>query len=99
MGRLNMAYQLANFPFLTTLLLCCVGGLLAILCIPARHTRAIKIVSAVFSGLTLVISIVLFIGYDQQAGGFQFVERVAWIPALDIAYYNGVDGFALPMLL
>jgi NADH-quinone oxidoreductase subunit M len=53
----------------------------------------------VFSGLTLVISIYLFIAYDQQAGGFQFVERVAWIPALDIAYHNGVDGFALPMLL
>ncbi len=94
-----MAYQMADFPFLTTLLLCCVGGLLAIMCIPARHVRAIKIVSAVFSGLTLVISIYLFIAYDQQTGGFQFVERVAWIPALDIAYYNGVDGFALPMLL
>ncbi|WP_319405911.1 NADH-quinone oxidoreductase subunit M [uncultured Desulfosarcina sp.] len=94
-----MAYQLADFPFLTTLLLCCVAGLLAILCIPARHARAIKIVSAVFSGFTLVISIYLFIAYDQQAGGFQFVERLAWIPALGIAYFNGVDGFALPMLL
>jgi NADH-quinone oxidoreductase subunit M len=94
-----MAYQLADFPFLTTLLLCCVGGLLAILCIPARHARAIKIVSAVFSGITLVISIYLFIAYDQQAGGYQFVERVAWIPALGIAYHNGADGFSLPMLL
>jgi len=94
-----MAYQLADFPFLTTLLLCCVAGLLAILCIPARHVRAIKIVSAVFSGLTLVISIYLFMAYDQQAGGFQFVEQVAWIPALGIAYFNGVDGLALPMLL
>jgi NADH-quinone oxidoreductase subunit M len=55
-----MAYQLADFPFLTALLLCCVVGLLAILCIPARrYTRAIKLVSAVFSGLTLVISIYL----------------------------------------
>ncbi|WP_372678756.1 NuoM family protein [Desulfosarcina sp.] len=94
-----MAYQLADFPFLTTLLLCCVAGLLSILAIPARHTRAIKIVSAVFSGLTLAISIYLFIAYDQQAGGYQFIERVAWIPALGIAYFNGVDGFALPMLL
>jgi NADH-quinone oxidoreductase subunit M len=84
---------------LTALLLCCLAGLLVILVLPARHTRAIKIVSAVFSGLTLVISIHLFLAYDQQAGGYQFVERVAWIPALGIAYFNGVDGFALPMLL
>ena len=94
-----MAYQLAEFPFLTMLLLCCGVGLLAILAIPERHARTIKIVSAVFSGLTLVISIYLFIAYDQQTGGIQFVERVAWIPALGIAYFNGVDGFALPMLL
>jgi NADH:ubiquinone oxidoreductase subunit 4 (subunit M) len=31
--------------------------------------------------------------------GYQFVERVEWIPALGIAYHNAVDGFALPMLL
>jgi NADH-quinone oxidoreductase subunit M len=99
MGRATMTYQLAQFPFLTTLLLCCVAGLLVILAIPRRHVRAIKIVSALFSGLTLLLSLYLFLAYDQQAGGYQFVERVAWIPALGITYFNGVDGFALPMLL
>ncbi len=94
-----MTYQMAHFPFLTALLLCCVAGLLVILAIPGRHARAIKIVSAVFSGLTLLLSIYLYLAYDQQAGGYQFVERVDWIPALGIAYFNGVDGFALPMLL
>ena len=94
-----MTYQLAQFPFLTALLLCCVTGLLVILAIPERHARAIKIVSALFSGLTLLLSITLYLAYDQQAGGYQFVERVEWIPALGIAYFNGVDGFALPMLL
>ena len=94
-----MAYQLADFPFLTALLICCGAGLMAILCIPAQNTRAIKIVSAVFSGLTLVISIYLYAAYDQQVGGYQFVERLEWIPALGISYFNGVDGFALPMLL
>ncbi|BBO69371.1 NADH dehydrogenase subunit M [Desulfosarcina alkanivorans] len=94
-----MAYQLAHFPFLTALLLCCAVGLLVILSIPGRHTQAIKIVGAVFSGLTLVISVYLYCAYDQQAGGYQFAERVEWIPALGIAYFNAVDGFALPMLL
>ena len=94
-----MAYQMADFPVLTLLLLCCGIGLLAILLTPAERTRAIKAISAVFSGLTLLISVYLFLAYDKQVGGFQFVERVDWIPRLGIAYHNGVDGFALPMLL
>ena len=96
---MSMTYQMATFPWLTSLLLCCGIGLLTILLLPARQTRAIKIVSAVFSGLTLVIAVYLYAAYDKAAGGFQFVERVDWIPSLGIAYHNGVDGFALPMLL
>jgi len=94
-----MVYRTAEFPWLTMLLLCCGLGLLTILLIPARHTRAIKIVSAVFSSLTLAISIYLFVVYDRVAGGYQFVERMDWIPSLGIAYHNGIDGFAVPMLL
>jgi hypothetical protein len=42
MGRLTMAYQLADFPFLSTLLLCCAVGLLVILCIPAKARGPLK---------------------------------------------------------
>ncbi len=89
----------ARFPFLSLLLLCCIGGLLAILCTPAAQTRRIKWISAVFSGLTLLISAGLFIAYDQSAGGLQFVEKVPWVPSLGIHWYNAADGFNLPMLL
>jgi NADH-quinone oxidoreductase subunit M len=92
-----MAY--ARFPFLSLLLLCCIGGLLAILCTPAARTRRIKWISAVFSGLCLVLSAGLFIAYDQSAGGLQFVEKVPWVPSLGIHWYNAADGFNLPMLL
>jgi len=94
-----MVYRTAEFPWLTMLLLCCGLGLLTILLIPGRCTRAIKIVCAVFSGLTLAIAVYLFSAYDRIAGGWQFVERVDWIPSLGIAYHNGIDGFAVPMLL
>ena len=52
-----MALQYARFPFLSALVICCIAGLLTILLIPGRNTRAIKTVSALFSGLTLVITI------------------------------------------
>jgi NADH-quinone oxidoreductase subunit M len=99
MGRMMMALHPATFPYLTSLLLCCGVGLLAILCIPANRPLAIKVVSASFSGLTLIISLYLFVTYDKALGGYQFAERVAWIPALGISYFNAADGFSLPMLL
>ncbi len=94
-----MELHFTSFPFLTSVLLCCALGLVTILLIPGTHTRAIKIVSAGFSGLTLLISAYLFLAYDQNLGGYQFVERIDWIPALGISYFNGADGFGLPMLL
>ncbi len=89
----------ANFPYLSSILLCCVAGLLAIVFIPEGKKKLIKQVSVVFSGATLVLSLCLFFAYDRGAGGMQFVERLDWIPALGIQYLNGVDGFSLPNIL
>ncbi len=94
-----MELQYATFPFLSALLLCCVVGLAAILFTPDSRPGTIKRISAVFSGATLCLSIYLFMAYDQPLGGYQFVERLDWVPSLGISYFNGVDGFSLPMLL
>jgi NADH-quinone oxidoreductase subunit M len=91
--------EYANFPYLTTILLSCVVGLLVILFIPQGRPTTIKWVSAVFSGLTLVLSIYLFFAFDKSMGGYQFVEKYLWVESLGIYYFNGVDGFSLPMLL
>jgi NADH-quinone oxidoreductase subunit M len=94
---MQIAY--AGFPYLSTILLSCVGGLLIILLIPEDKTIHIKWVSAVCSGITLVISAYLFFAYDKSQGGLQFVEKIQWVPSMGITYYNGADGFSLPMLL
>lgn len=94
-----MPIAYAGFPFLSAILLSCVIGLVTILFMPAAQHRRIKMVSAVCSGITLVISIYLFLAYDKSAGGLQFAERIAWVPSLGISYFNAADGFSLPMLL
>jgi NADH-quinone oxidoreductase subunit M len=94
-----MHMTFADFPYLSAILLSCVAGLLIIMFIPNHRTREIKWVSAVFSGITLALSIYLFLAYDKQTGGLQFVEKIAWVPSLGISYFNGVDGFSLPMIL
>jgi NADH-quinone oxidoreductase subunit M len=94
-----MTAGVAEFPYLSAILLSCVVGLLVILFVPARHTALIKWISAIFSGITLVLSVFLFFTYDQSQGGLQFVEKLPWVPSLGITYFNAADGFSLPMLL
>jgi NADH-quinone oxidoreductase subunit M len=74
-------------------------GLLVILFIPEERQTQIKWVSAVFSGITLILSVYLFFAYDKGQGGLQFVEKVPWVESLGITYFNAADGFNLPMLL
>ncbi len=94
---MQIAY--AGFPYLSTILLSCVGGLLIILLIPEDETTHIKWVSAICSGITLIVTVYLFFAYDKSQGGLQFVEKIQWVPSIGITYYNGADGFSLPMLL
>jgi len=99
MSPTTTAIHYARFPWLTSLLLCCVVGLLAILLIPGHRKAALRRVSAGFAGLSFLISIYLFLAYDKAAGGLQFAEKVDWVPSLGITYFNAIDGFSAPMLL
>ncbi|MFP4387530.1 MAG: NuoM family protein [Desulfococcaceae bacterium] len=94
-----MQIHYAGFPVLSAILLSCLAGLLIILFMPPSRDREIKWVSAIFSGLTLILSIYVFVAYDKDLGGFQFAEKMEWIPGLGISYFNAVDGFSVPMLL
>ena len=41
----------------------------------------------------------MYLNYDQSAGGYQFIERYNWLPALGISLYFGVDGISAPLVL
>lgn len=93
-----MNMELAGFPFLSAILLSCVVGLLLILFVPEKRTDLIKWVSLLFSGIPLALSLYLFLAYDKVLGGLQFVEKIQWVESLGISYFNGVDGFNLPLI-
>ncbi|MFO7708639.1 MAG: NADH-quinone oxidoreductase subunit M [Desulfobacterales bacterium] len=93
-----MGMEFATFPYLTAILASCIIGLLVILFIPEERPLLIKQVSLVFSGIAMGLSVYLFFAYDQGRGGLQFVEKVPWVDAIGITYFNAVDGFSLPML-
>ena len=37
--------------------------------------------------------------YDVEKNGYQFIEFHSWFEQLDINYYVGVDGIAIPLIL
>ncbi len=89
----------ATFPYLSAILLSCILGMLVIMLIPSDRKSLIRLVSAFFSGITLILSLWVFLSYDKSLGGLQFVENLRWIPSLGINYSNAVDGFSAPNLL
>jgi NADH-quinone oxidoreductase subunit M len=48
---------------------------------------------------TFALSTALFIGFDNAAMSMQFVERAAWVDAINAFYYLGVDGISAPLIL
>jgi len=46
-----------------------------------------------------IVSIPLYTGFVIGTSEMQFVERLPWIPALNINYHLGVDGISMPLIL
>lgn len=58
-------------------------------------TRLIALLTSLFS---LSLSLMLLSGFDISDGGFQFVEKMTWIPSLNIHYHLGIDGISILFL-
>ena len=61
--------------------------------------RSCRSVALVTSLATFVISLVLWARFDATKAGFQFEEKLEWVPALNIGYHMGIDGISLFFVL
>ena len=61
-----------------------------------RNCRSIAIVT---SGVTFLISLLLWARFDATKAGFQFEEKMDWVPELGIGYHMGIDGISLFFVL
>ncbi len=85
------------FPWLTVIGLLPLIGALAMLFVRGRTA---KLTGLLFSLVTLVLAVVVAIGYSAgSTGGMQYVENVSWIPSIGAHYALGLDGIGLTLLL
>src|SRR3954470_19091469 len=61
-----------------------------------RNCRSAAMITSL---VTFVISLLLWVHFDPTKAAFQFEEKVAWIPALNIGYHMGIDGISLFFVL
>lgn len=87
------------FPFLSVIIFTPVAAGLIILLLPSERQNWMRSVALAAASIMLVASIFVYIGYSRLEGGYQFLERFAWVPALGISFYAGLDGMSLPLVL
>ena len=86
----------SGFPLLSLLIITLpLGAALIWFVADPRHARWIALMTAL---VDLVFALAVVTGFDHNAGGFQFVERHAWIPTLHIEYMVGIDGISVLFL-
>jgi NADH-quinone oxidoreductase subunit M len=86
-------------PMLSAIIFLPLVGAIAIALSPRDNARAPRVIAALFSAASLVLSLVVFFGFRPGQPGVQFVEKVPWVPSLGVSYFLGVDGLNLPMVV
>jgi NADH-quinone oxidoreductase subunit M len=91
-----------GFPILSLVTFLPLVGALLILVITGRpeHTaRNARAIALWTSLLTFALSLLLWVYFDPNNAGFQFVERLTWVPQYGISYHMGIDGISLFFVL
>ena len=75
-----------------------VAGLI-ILMIPSERKDEIRVTALAAAIFALLLSVWVYFSYDFHQGGYQFLDKVEWLPALGISYHVGLDGMNAPLVL
>ena len=94
---------MTGLPLLSlTIFLPLIGALLILLLARGDQesgARSARMVAFWTSGITFVVSLFLWFGFERGTADFQFVEEVPWFPEFNIAYRVGIDGISLFFVL
>lgn len=74
-------------------------GALVIAAVPGLSDKSVKRLALFFTFIPFALSAYLFAIFDRSLAGMQFVEKIAWIPAINANYHLGVDGLSMPLVL
>nr|CRH07494.1 NADH-quinone oxidoreductase chain M (NADH dehydrogenase I, chain M) (NDH-1, chain M) [Candidatus Magnetococcus massalia] len=76
-----------------------IGALVILAAVHRDNANLARLIAMGVSSLTFVISLVIYAQFDPSTHEFQFVEELAWLPAIGIHYRMGVDGISFPFVM
>ena len=90
----------SGVPWLSLIWLSMLLPAIIMMLLRPEQKYAIRVIGTGFAFISLVLSLLVFFGYDYSSGQkLQFVEQLPWLPQIGINYILGVDGISLPMLI
>ncbi|MEI6564199.1 MAG: NADH-quinone oxidoreductase subunit M [bacterium] len=90
-------YTNGQWPILSVLVFLPLAGVFVLPLL--RGDGAAKVWTLAVTLLTAALSLPLFGAFDSTTAAYQFCEKVAWIPSLNIHYALGIDGISLLLVL
>lgn len=92
--------NIADFPWLTTIILFPIAASLLIPFIPDKNGKTIRWYSLVVGLLDFcLISYCFYEVYDPSQSGMQLVESYTWVESLGLKWSVGVDGLSMPLVI
>src|SRR5689334_22265594 len=75
------------------------AALAVLFLIPGQNKDLIRVWSNLAAFVPFLVSLPLVSRFKVGAPGFQFEERVSWIPSLGVNYHIGIDGISLLLII
>jgi NADH-quinone oxidoreductase subunit M len=88
-----------NNHVLSIVLLAPAAFAVLLLPIPRQWKKVHRVLTIIASSLMFAFSLRLWTGFEPDQPGFQFVDRLPWIPQLGISYHVAVDGISILLVL
>src|ERR1700735_4099389 len=84
--------------FLSLVLFLPLAGMFVLLLAP-NSFRTLRLIATGAAAVTFAASLLFIAPFLGDAGGFQFVDRAAWIPSICAQHLIGLDGISLLLVL
>lgn len=92
--------ELANLPWLTTIILFPIAAALLLPIIPDKEGKTVRWFALTVGLINFALIVTAFcVGYDFHSPELQLTESYTWVEAIGLKWSVGADGLSMPLIL